>query len=238
MEGMMRFLRSFLVSALPAIVAACAPLAYADNIQPKTFQYVVKSTITVSGASSSDDFEWIGSSGPSSVDVHAYPFGFIPGFTFSLNPEDTVTYVSIGLASSPVFSKTATFGVGSGSPPNMYDPKSIPPTLDTPGNIFAFIEDWERAQVSFRRNSVTVEPGPFMAQMSFTTDVATSGYNWSGDINAAGSVDLDYRLAVYVDYIGPVPETPVPEPSSLLLTGTGILGLVGVMLGKALESCG
>jgi PEP-CTERM motif len=229
----MRVLRSLLVAAVTAILGAFAQVTCADSVQPKTFQYIVHSTITVSGANSSSDFVWNGSSGPSRVDVHANPFGFLPGFTFStnLNPEDTVTDVFTGLASNPVFSQAATFGIGSGTlpPPNMFDPRSIPPTLVNPGNIFAFIKDWEMARVSFRGNSVTVAPSPFMAQMNFTTDVATPGYNWSGYIGAAGSVDLDYTLVVDVNYI-----TPVPEPSSLFLLGTGILALAGVMLRNTL----
>jgi len=70
-----------------------------------------------------------------------------------------------------------------------------------------------------------------MAQMDFTTDIATAGYNWAGNITARGSVDLDYRLVVDVDYIGPVIST-VPEPSSLLLFAMGILALAGVLFRK------
>jgi hypothetical protein len=67
--------------------------------------------------------------------------------------------------------------------------------------------------------------------MNFTTDVATPGYNWSGYIDAAGSVDLDYRLVVDVEYV--TPESVTPEPSSLLLLGTGILALAGAMFRNA-----
>jgi PEP-CTERM motif len=229
----MRVLHSLLVAAVPVILGAFAQVTCADSVQPKTFQYIMNSTITVSGANSSSDFVWNGSSGPSRVDVHANPFGFLPGFTFSLplTPEDTVTDVFTGLSSGAVFGQTATFGIGSGTlpPPNIFDPRSIPPTLDNPGDTFAFISDWEMAHVRIRGNSVTVSPSPFMARMDFTTDVATPGYNWSGYIGATGSVDLDYRLVVDVDYI-----TPVPEPSSLLLLGTGILALAGVMLRNTL----
>jgi hypothetical protein len=53
--------------------------------------------------------------------------------------------------------------------------------------------------------------------------VATPGVNWDGYIGGSGQVLIPYTVELDVTY------SPVPEPSTFALLGTGILGLVGAM---------
>jgi hypothetical protein len=52
-------------------------------------------------------------------------------------------------------------------------------------------------------------------------DVVDAGSNWAGYLIGSGQVDFPYPVQLDVSY------SPVPEPSTFALLGTGILGLAG-----------
>jgi PEP-CTERM motif len=54
------------------------------------------------------------------------------------------------------------------------------------------------------------------------SDLESPGSNWAGYLGAVGEVEVPYTIELDVTY------SPVPEPSTFVLLGTGILGVAGI----------
>lgn len=121
--------------------------------------------------------------------------------------------------------------------PNPSDPKSFAPTFYSGGKVH--IGD------VLELNGVTGVNGVFdlpvatdgsntyvsnalefvISDASFTSYIATQGYNWAGYVDVFGTATIQYSGELDVTYT-----SATPEPSSLILLVTGLVTLTGILL--------
>lgn len=121
--------------------------------------------------------------------------------------------------------------------PNPSDPKSFAPTFHSGGGV--------HIGNVLELNGVTGVNGVFdlpaytggssifvspllnfvVSDASFTSYIATQGYNWAGYVDVFGTATIQYTGQLDVTYT-----SVTPEPSSLILLVTGLVALTGIVL--------
>lgn len=242
----MRLTASFLTAA--ALVLTLTPAALADS-----FQFTINSSVmdTISNLSN-DNYMGIYSTPRDGwgtgglVRTYASPGNSpISNISFSVPSGNVIRSAELDLilpttwvtGPADVLDYT-TFGI---SPPDTFNPVHIAPTLDS-GTVSVSIDsisvDLDPRYGRREGDSLIFDLSKYLiinGSSGFSTGLqdfrflgtkeidvqVSSGYNWAGFIGGSGTVDIPYTLQVEGTY------SPVPEPSSIVLLGTGILGLAG-----------
>lgn len=250
----MRLTASLLTAA--TFFLTIAPAAFADS-----FQFTINSSVTENiYNTSNDNYMGIYSTPPDGWGTEggvrtAAPFpqnSPISNISFSVPAGNVITSAELDLIlPSPFVAGVAeyvdytTFGI---SPPDSSNPVHIAPTLDG-GTVSASIDSIlidggprygrkEGGSLIFDlSNFLTVDGGNgfsnlddlrFLGLGEINVGVS-GGYNWAGYIGGYGQANLPYEFEVTGTY------SPVPEPSSIALLGTGLLALAGIARRKFLS---
>jgi hypothetical protein len=109
-----------------------------------------------------------------------------------------------------------------GSDPNL---PSVAPTFSTIGTSEVTVDAFT-VSLPATVNGDTVSPS-FGVVIDYVgvvhSDLEIPGSNWAGFIGGVGEVEIPYTVELDVTY------SPVPEPSTFALLGTGIFGLAGLV---------
>ena len=213
-----------------AFLLTAAPFTLADTIEVS-----VSSSLLVDVSSPNDNFYAYYTTAQESL---ARPSIGMPqeettfsGFSLDVPEGDVITSASITVTATTIDEGGVIFAVPEGLPPPDLNSPSVAPTFGNTGtsDISVNYIDYSYAPTI---NGNEISTGNvnliFFLIGNIEGTVLTPGTNWSGYIGGSAEVDIPYTMQLDATY------SPVPEPSTIALLGTGILGLAGAARRKFL----